>query len=79
VSAIIVKPHRADVGRLRPDQLPFTQLLKAMCRPAEDTSDGEGRGEQLGWQSQTMQQQCGVELDVGVQSSRGFSSRPRLR
>jgi len=72
--AIIVKSYRADIRGLRPDQLPFGKLLNAMCGPSENSSNGEGPSEQFGRQSQTMQQQRRVELDVGVVRT-GFSLR----
>ena len=59
-------PH---VLRLRPDQPAVAQLLQAVRRPAGDAADGEGRREQLGRQPQAVQQQRGVELDVGVQAA----------
>ena len=40
---IVVKAGRADVGRLRPNQPAVAQLLQAVCRPAEDASDGKSR------------------------------------
>src|SRR5262249_17540720 len=65
---IVAQPCRADVSRLRPDQLSFSKLLKAMCRPTKNTSYGERWCKQLCRQPQAVQQQGSIELDVGVQS-----------
>jgi len=61
-----MQPLGADVDRLRPDQLAFGKLLQTMRRPSKHTADGEGRSEQLSGQSDAVQQQRGVKLDVGI-------------
>ena len=64
------------------------QILGTFARrPAEDASDREGRREQFGRQAQAVQQQCSVELDIGVepplrlafteQTKRGAFDAPR--
>src|SRR6266705_1144586 len=66
-AAIVMEVRRSDVGRLRADQPSVAQLFQAVCRPAEDASDGERRSEQFGRKSQTVQQQRRVELDIGLE------------
>lgn len=64
-----MKACRPDVGRLRPDQSAIAKLFQAVRRPAEDATDGKSGREQLGRQSQTVQQQGRVGLDVGVEAA----------
>ena len=63
----IGQPLRPDVLRLRPDQPPFAKLLQAMGRPAEHAPYGERGGEQIGGQPQAVEQQSGIELDIGIE------------
>src|SRR5207253_6032463 len=68
-AAIVVKARRPDVGRLRSDQPAVAQLLQAVRRPADHAADGERRGEEGGGEFQTVQQECRVELDIGVEAT----------
>src|SRR5260221_6758251 len=63
----IVERRGAGVDRLRPDQSAVAKLFEAMRRPAEDAADREGRREQIRRQTQAVQQQGRVELDVGIE------------
>src|SRR5262245_21561274 len=71
--AIVAKTFRTDVIRLRTNESAIPKLLEAVRGPAGDASDGESRREELRWQAQTVQQERGVELDVGVEPSIGLA------
>src|SRR5712691_9628219 len=69
VTTIKVTICRTDISRLRPDQSSIAKLFQTMCGPAEDATDGERRREQFGRQSEAMQQERRVELDIGIDST----------
>src|SRR5215210_2588365 len=61
-----------DVLRLRPDEAVELPLLETMRRPPRNPAYRERRREQLRRQTEPVQQQCRVELDVGLQVPAGL-------
>ncbi len=59
--------HRSDIARLRTDQSAGHLLLSRMRNPAGDTPGCEDIAERLLRETGGLQQQCGVELDIGLQ------------
>lgn len=55
----------ADVAGARPDDLVVGGLLKDVCRPANDPTHREARREHRRWQTGEMQDNAGIELNVG--------------
>jgi hypothetical protein len=65
-------PLGADVGRLRAEDAVVGQLLQGVGAPAGQAPDGEGGREEGGVEAEAVQQQRGVELDVGLQARAGL-------
>src|SRR6266496_1169599 len=66
---------RSDVCGFRSNQPALAKLLEAMGRPTQDAADRENRGEQIVRETETVQQECRVELDIGIQRAVGFVFR----
>src|SRR5262249_11555344 len=66
-------PPLSDVLRLRADQPAVGELLQAVRGPAGHAADGKSGGEQGGRQVEAVQQERGVELDVGVEAAVGLA------
>src|SRR5947208_2314911 len=66
---------RPDVTRFRANQPALAKLLEAMCGPAQDAADGENGGEQVVRETEAVQQECRVELHIGIEPAVGFVFR----
>src|SRR5262249_24800615 len=75
----VLQVHRTDIDRLRTDETAFPKLLKTMCRPTKDPADSEGWCKKLSRESQTVQEQGGVELDVRIESAVRFALMQHLK
>src|SRR2546421_3138396 len=64
--------NRPDVLGLGTNQATIPELFKTMRSPAEDASDSKGRGKQFFRYAETVKQQRGIELNIGVQTAARF-------
>src|SRR5262245_50739222 len=58
---------RPDVDRLRPDESVVLELFDHVSRPACGASHSEHRREESRWDAGRMEDERGVQLDVGVE------------
>src|SRR5581483_4269101 len=64
---LLRRPPWAHVHRLRADDAIVLSLLETMRDPSCHSADGEGRCEERNLEPEAVGQECGVELDVGLQ------------
>src|SRR5678815_1941246 len=63
---------RSDIFGLRAKQTVRGDLFQAVCGPAGDPGGGKRRREQRRWELEPVQHERRVELDIGLQRTRGF-------
>src|SRR3990172_12896519 len=61
--------ERANITRVRSDETILPHLFENMSGPASHPRDGECRGEHLGLEPHTVQDERGVELHIGLEAA----------
>jgi len=69
----VAEAGRSNVRRLRADEAAIAELFEAVGGPAGDPTDSKGGGEEFERQSESVEQERGVELHVGVEASIGLA------